>query len=1132
MTGIPDSGDPGNVFDGLGFEKHDDRITEATWQHLCQKYRISAKPLGRGGQAIVFAVEEIEAPHRRLAIKVYLENTDAARRAFDNEARVLSSDRLPPEVVGFFQCVTEPGIQQYLVLEFIDGQPLTKLATAKRKLSRDRQLDLGKRLARAVQRLHQSNLVFGDLSANNVLVEEDGSGDIRFVDLAGAKELIKGHGRLRSSVNMVTPGFIPQTQAESEVDSALINAARTNLGTDIYAVTANLFFQLTGRTEAECRGSISSRDAASQWDAALRAAGVPRGIRRIVLKGLRVADDRTGIDPRVYPSAEAIADDLDAWETARVRRRSAVTFGLPALICVCVLAFVAQLGWRKYEAERLAHDVRTLEDLQRQVERLDNVTEPGIAALIEQTQSPLPGDSATGRADVAAVRDRIALLRQALSTSRDLAWAQDIRQSLGEVLLKSPWLTTAKKIAETREDLLQRYRDLEADIAAGKTDNLQDRFAQLHRDLADLAEQNTQAAPAEQKRLEFDRLARSVADELRQQDGCDQIVRSATDARGLLDRGQWHDAELQFGSCTQRLSDWLAANESPAQQSARRRADQDTLAALEAEKAQLQADVERVNETHAAKDAEIAKLNANLATLGTDAATARRAKDAAELTLKQEQAKLAAVQKQFDTADRELKQARLDLAAAGPKLTELDSATARLTEATRKRDELQKSVAALTGQVAIWKAAAEKNPGQADTLKAAQEAARLQAQIDQADTDQLYETQAAFTAAVQRYRSLEAERDNWVRINRPKETNATLKSKNDTLAAAGTQLEAALAKLDAAHQKQFATRQPAIAAAETSVVKARAGFDDDSPLVIRAQAVLKTAQAAQQPFAAGAARAAGTGPKLALEEILAQSAAAAVAGTQPGDLKEIPVKGVVTRWRWIPAGTFRMGSPANEAGRSSDEDGADGKPVEVTLTQGFWMLETEVTQELWTAVMGSGLDWDNYGKGPKYPVYNVSHDEAVSFCAKFNTLLKSVSGAEGLAVRLPTEAEWEYAARARTTTRYYWGDRDEDADAYAWHAGNSDRGTHPVGTKKPNAWGLYDMSGSVWEYCADGYDDELAGGTDPRGPSRGSFRVYRGGSWFLTAQFARSASRNWGSPDFRHSSMGFRVLRSSVLSGK
>lgn len=162
-----------------------------------------------------------------------------------------------------------------------------------------------------------------------------------------------------------------------------------------------------------------------------------------------------------------------------------------------------------------------------------------------------------------------------------------------------------------------------------------------------------------------------------------------------------------------------------------------------------------------------------------------------------------------------------------------------------------------------------------------------------------------------------------------------------------------------------------------------------------------------------------------------------------GDLRIITIKGKDTLWRWIPAGHFKMGSPSGEKGRDRDEDQKD-----VTITKGFWMLETEVTQELWTAVMGSSLDWDKYGKGPKHPVYNVSHTEALEFCTKLNALLKSIPEAAGLAVRLRTEAEWEYAARAGTTTRYYWGDQDEDADQYAWHGGNSKDGTQPVGQKK------------------------------------------------------------------------------------
>lgn len=581
MTDIPDSGNPDNVFDGLGFEKPDDRITQLTWQHLWQNYRISATPLGKGGQAVVFAAEEIEAPHRRVAIKVYLGQTAAARRAFNNEALILSSDRLPPEVVGYFQCASKSGIQAYLVLEFIDGQPLAKLATAKRRLSLDQQLDLAKRLARAVHRLHQSNLVFGDLSANNVLVEDDGSGDIRFVDLAGAKELIKGHGRLRTSVNMITRGFIPQTQAESAVGSGLMSAARTNLGTDIYAVAANLFFLLTGKIEAECRQQISSRDAAPHWDAALRQAGVPRGIRRIALKGLRVVDDRTGIDPRGYVSAEAVADDLAAWQA----RRLALKFRIPAMICVGVLAVVALVGWQKYEAERAAHTVRVWEDLCQQVDALPNASAPGVAALIVRGRMTLPADVPVTTQDV---QTRIDTLRRALVVSKDLEWAESLRESLGDVLNQSPWLTTCKAIVDRKDELAREFLSLKDDVEVGHTDGLQPRLARLHQQLAELAQENTRAAPAEQARMNYNRLETSVSERLRNKDVFIEISRQATQARQQLDVGDWNEARLQFAASEQRLTEWLEVNETTEENLARREATVTHLAQVELENRDLE----------------------------------------------------------------------------------------------------------------------------------------------------------------------------------------------------------------------------------------------------------------------------------------------------------------------------------------------------------------------------------------------------------------------------------------------------------------------------------------------------------------------------------------------------------------
>ena len=217
------------------------------------------------------------------------------------------------------------------------------------------------------------------------------------------------------------------------------------------------------------------------------------------------------------------------------------------------------------------------------------------------------------------------------------------------------------------------------------------------------------------------------------------------------------------------------------------------------------------------------------------------------------------------------------------------------------------------------------------------------------------------------------------------------------------------------------------------------------------------------------------------------------------------------RMRWIEPGTFVMGSPATEEGRTGEE----GPRHKVTLRQGFWMADAECTQAVYEAVMGKN---PSFFKGADRPVEQVSWHDVQAFLTKLNARIP------GFEARLPTEAEWEYAARARTTKARYG-----DFDAIAWHwdnsAGETYPATHPVKQKQPNAWGLYDMLGNVWEWCADWkgpYDSGHA--YDPIGPSKGVRRVARGGSWFNGAQNVRAAFRLARDPSFRDF-LGFRFVR-------
>ena len=230
----------------------------------------------------------------------------------------------------------------------------------------------------------------------------------------------------------------------------------------------------------------------------------------------------------------------------------------------------------------------------------------------------------------------------------------------------------------------------------------------------------------------------------------------------------------------------------------------------------------------------------------------------------------------------------------------------------------------------------------------------------------------------------------------------------------------------------------------------------------------------------------------------------------------------------IPAGTYMRGA---YPGEQDAVTGREEPQHQVTLTQDFYLGKYPLTQQQWLAVMGS---WpgtapsSSYGLGDTYPAYYVSWDDAQNFITALNTHI-TITGQGVATMRLPTEAEWEYAARAGTTTRFYWGDDPDYTQIgdYAWYDGNnSPYGTKPVGGKLPNAFGLYDMSGNVWEWCQDWYGTYPSGSVaDPTGPSSGSSRVNRGGIWYYSPGYCRSAYRGRNSPGYRLNYLGFRLAR-------
>jgi len=225
-------------------------------------------------------------------------------------------------------------------------------------------------------------------------------------------------------------------------------------------------------------------------------------------------------------------------------------------------------------------------------------------------------------------------------------------------------------------------------------------------------------------------------------------------------------------------------------------------------------------------------------------------------------------------------------------------------------------------------------------------------------------------------------------------------------------------------------------------------------------------------------------------------------------------KGVTMKLVRIPAGKFMMGSPKTENGH----EGREGPQRLVTISKAFYMGIYEITQSQYQSIMDKS---PSKFKGPRNPVEQVSWHDATAFCEALSTKI-------GRVVRLPTEAQWEYACRAGTKTRFSFGDDDKDLDAHGWYRANSGAKTHPVGRKKPNPAGLYDMHGNVGEWCSDWYDEKFyakAKNVDPENTTKSTNRVLRGGSWYNYPRWCRSAKRF---KYYTNSHFGFRVV---VVSG-
>jgi len=331
--------------------------------------------------------------------------------------------------------------------------------------------------------------------------------------------------------------------------------------------------------------------------------------------------------------------------------------------------------------------------------------------------------------------------------------------------------------------------------------------------------------------------------------------------------------------------------------------------------------------------------------------------------------------------------------------------------------------------------------------------------------------------------------------------------------AAAKTAEAAAASAQTEDVKKYAAQELAQASAQIKAAK-EAGTDYQKvKSAYEKAATLFTSAAEVTPARKEAEERRVAAERQAEQERREAARKVAEAGSRPGETRTFAGIEMV----WIPPGEFMMGSPENEEGRDDDE----GPRHKVTISRGFWLGKYEITKVQWEKAMKS-RPWsgkDHVLDEPDSPAVYVSWEDAQEFCKKL-----------GSEFRLPSEAEWEYACRAGSTSRYCFGNDDSDLGRYAWYDANAwdkdQKYAHKVGQKQANAWGLYDMHGNVWEWCQDWYHDSYTGapadGSAWETPSE-QFRVLRGGSWDSSPSLCRSAYRHYDTPDRRRTVIGFRV---------
>ena len=1066
-------------------------------------------------RSIIFEARESRSD-RTLILKVLTDPDDRpALTAFRRERRVLSAEFLPSQLVPrYVTSVAGEEMQPFLVAEKIEGR-LLLLATESLKLPQ--RVELARKLFSAVESLHASNLLHGNLTADHVLIDDGGR--IRLVGFGQARPVEAG-SQVRAALDKSKPANrlmrLPQNRAANVLDSR----------SDLRAAAAIAFQLLTGRPiEAFGESETLPGDRAqTTWQSELEQAGVPEAVSTIITKALRLPDERGFMPERHFESAGEVADALSEWLAERCRSQRRLAHAAAMIVVASLTLAAGAFGWSQLGGSSESPELQQLTLLESQAEALQSREHPAVAASLQRFEELRNRrDELLAAGDQAGAAELLpAMLRELttlIETGLDVERAVPVRQAVGQLLGSVPWVRESRFISERLAVLEARFRRSGQQLESGQTADAWQLLQTLERDLADLVRDNAEAAAAGRARFRFVDLRDGVSERLKKLDGFHQVETAADDATIAWNDGDWALATDLFTQTRQQLRDWLRGNESLDEQIARRLADAELVDQL-AERFELVTSKLDAATTERDEFASVVtELEAAGSKLQVELNGARDAGRQLDAKLADVSAARKSVQTELDESGRSLKQAREEL---GRLQSELAALSRQQREQQVARDALEQRVADLDRKLATAERIASDAGDRAESLRSELElwkqfgGSETAAAIELARQENEIASRVAELAGQDRRRAellvreseqqlADTERQRSELLKRFSPDSSTVRALDEqlpkleaTLTVAVRGLSEIEVTLHADLQQQIATlRERYEHLTKTQGLKPMS----DEPRAINSRIRELTAQATEYEAATARLEAIDRGDSEVAREF---ARSLSFSGQSAGQRSVLLSRSGDVTLRWIPALT---------------KGSSDGRSP--SLRSGFWMLETEVTQAMFESVAGQTLDElhsrrtvevDAIGnKAGDVPMYFASYDDAHRFCERLTEQLRRESVLpNGWQVALPSEAQWEHAANAgRPVANPAFVDEFRLAET-AWFNANSNAAAQQVGRKAPNVWGLRDMVGNVYEWV--------------RTTTATNVGVVRGASWGSPAEAASIASRRVVDRDFRSSEVGFRFV--------